>query len=349
MKEIKIGLVGCGAVAPTHINSYKQIPGATVKTICDIKRDKATAMAAKLGVPNFTENFTDMLNDQEIDLIDICTDHASHSPLAIAAMDAGKNVVCEKCLSNSLEGLDAMLAAHKKHPELVFSGIFQHRHEKGNLLLKKLLDRGCFGQILNASVYLCCLRPDSYYSDYWHGKWNGEGGSVLITQVVHFIDLVNYFLGTPESVIAQCDNMAHQGVIETEDNAAALVRYPNGVFATICGTSASAVDKGFNATVIIGGTKGHIELAAFRPVYWRFHDKQAEEEVAALMKDYHEETPPDPEKPHYGGAHPAQLADVVDAVRNHREPYVTVEKAAVTARLILSCYKSAQTGDWINL
>ena len=80
-------------------------------------------------------------------------------------------------------------------------------------------------------------------------------------------------------------------------------------------------------------------MAAFRPVYWRFHDKQAEEEVAALMKDYHEETPPDPEKPHYGGAH----------LRNHREPYVTVEKAAVTARLILSCYKSAKTGDWINL
>ena len=67
------------------------------------------------------------------------------------------------------------------------------------------------------------------------------------------------------------------------------------------------------------------------------------------MKNYHEETPPDPEKPHYGGAHPAQLADVVDAVRNHREPYVTVEKAAVTARLILSCYKSAKTGEWINL
>ena len=86
MKEIKIGLVGCGAVAPTHINSYKQIPGATVKTICDLKRDKAAAMAAKLGVPNFTENFTDMLNDPEIDLIDICTDHASHSPLAVAAM-----------------------------------------------------------------------------------------------------------------------------------------------------------------------------------------------------------------------------------------------------------------------
>ncbi|MBR0457917.1 MAG: Gfo/Idh/MocA family oxidoreductase [Victivallales bacterium] len=349
MKEIRVGLIGCGAVAPTHLYSYKKIPGATVEAVCDLDEGKASAMASRFGIPHVARNVAELVQNPELDLIDICTDHASHSPIAVAALNAGKNVVCEKCLSNSLEGLDAMLAARRRHPELLFAGIFQHRHERANRLLKRLMEEGKFGRMLNASVHMVCQRPNSYYQDYWHGKWNGEGGSFLITQIIHFIDLTNYFLGNPQSVMAQCNNLMHQGVIETEDNTGVLVRYPDGVLATFCGSSASVIDKGFRCNVILAGTQGHVVLSGFRPEFWKFHDIEAQKEMDALMESFQEEPAPDPAKPHYGGGHPEQLADVVAAIREHRDPYVTVEKAAVTARLILNCYQSAKTGNWIEL
>ncbi len=349
MKEIRIGLVGCGAVAPTHLYSYRQIPGATVVAVCDLDAGKSSALAEQFGIPRVAKDVAELVQMPDLDLIDICTDHASHAAIAVAALDAGKNVVCEKCLSNSLEGLESMLAARRRHPELMFAGIFQHRHERANRLLKRLMEEGKFGRLLNASVHLACLRPNSYYRDYWHGKWNGEGGSFLITQIIHFIDLTNYFLGNPQSVLAQWSNLEHQGVIETEDNTGVLVRYPGGVFATFCGTSASVIDKGFRCGVVLAGTQGHVVLSGFQPEFWKFHDPAAQAEMDAFMADYHEETPPDPNKPHYGGGHPLQLADVVAAVREHRDPYVPVEKAAVTARLILNCYQSAKTGSWIEL
>jgi len=349
MKEIHVGLVGCGAVAPTHLYSYKGIEGCKVVAVCDLQLAKAQKLAAMFGIPKAVSDFSQLLDDGDIDLIDICTDHASHSPLAVRALEAGKNVVCEKCLANNLANLDAMLAAHRNYPELVFSGIFQHRHERANLVLKRLFDEGAFGTLMNASVFMCCLRPNSYYDDYWHGKWDGEGGSLLITQVIHFIDLVNYFMGEPESVMALGGNLMHQGVIETEDNAGALVRYPNGVLCTISANSASAIDHNIRAAISIGGTKGHLELSAFKPAFYHFHDPRAQQTMEELMATFTEETPPDPNKPHYGGGHPAQLADVVAAVREQRPPLVTAEKASVTARLILSCYESMKTGKWISL
>ncbi len=347
-KDVTVGVIGCGAIAPTHLSSYAQLPDVRVKTLCDLVDGRARRLAEQFHIPGWTPHAEDLFADPEIDLIDVCTDHAGHTPLVIRALDAGKNVVCEKCLSADSEGIRAMLEAHKRHPELIFSGIFQHRHEPTNRLLKQLIEQGAFGRILNAAVYVTVFRPDSYYRDNWHGTWEKEGGSVLITQAIHHLDILCYFLGEVEAVSAAFANLAHPGVIKTEDTMAILLRFRSGALATLTTTSGSASEP-YRSGFILTGTAGYVEYPDFRPAYLRFSDPELRKKAEAAFSKCVLTEAPDSRKGHYGGGHPAQLKDVTEAVREHRTPYVSGEEASKTAFLVMKCYESARSGQWVRV
>ena len=111
MKEIKCGIIGSGVIAPVHLESYRKIPGVEVKTLCDIVPGKAAALAEKRQVPCACTDYLEVLRDPEIDCISVCTDHASHAKIAADALDHGKHVICEKCLTAT----DAQLEIGRAH------------------------------------------------------------------------------------------------------------------------------------------------------------------------------------------------------------------------------------------
>ena len=148
MKEIKCGIIGSGVIAPVHLESYRKIPRVTVKTLCDIIPEKATRLAEQYQVPCVCSDYQELLNDPEIDCVSICTDHASHGQIIADALDHGKHVICEKCLTATPAQLEQALAARRRHPELIFAGVFQHRYEPANRLLREMIREGRFGTML---------------------------------------------------------------------------------------------------------------------------------------------------------------------------------------------------------
>ncbi len=348
MKVIKCGVIGCGVIAPSHIESYQRLPGVKVARLCDIVKDKANALAERYGIAQVDTDYRKLLADPEIDCVSVCTDHASHAQIVCAALNSGKHVLCEKSLGISLQCLEAMETAHQQHPELIFTGIFQHRFEKSNRYIKQLIDSGAFGTITNLNLNVTTLRTDDYYrTDQWRGTWIEEGGSLLINQAIHFIDLINWLSGGVSELYACCDNITHQNSIETEDRAAVILKFRHGMLGTINATSSSV--EPWRQTISISGTQGYIEMVNNEVTYYRFASPQLSEEVGRQLQQCQEEKTIAANKSYYGEAHPAQIRDFITAIREQRQPFISASSAASTVEVVLGCYQSQRTGRWIKM
>ena len=347
MKLIRVGIVGCGVIAPTHAACYRRQPYVQLTWACDLEITKAEKLARDYGIPRVTADVRQMLEAPDIDLVSICTDHASHAPIACAALAAGRHVVCEKALAHSTEGLDAMLRAGDEHPGLVFAGIFQHRHEPLNQRIRGLIREGALGTLLTAGMQMRCWRGADYYrGDAWRGTWSREGGAVLINQAIHYIDLLQWMAGGVRTVSGTYANLAHQDCMETEDVASATLGFACGAVGTIEATCASHID--WEPSLQFHGTEGSIELRNDRPVKLSFRDPAVAARVAAEFDACTAEAER-LGKTYYGGGHAAQIADVLAAIRGGGAPFVTARAAAETADLVLAIYAAHREGRRVTL
>ena len=344
----RVAIIGCGVIAPTHAECFQREANADVRWACDTVESRAQALAQKFSIPRVTTRLEEVLADPEVDAISICTPHADHASIAIAALDAGKHVLCEKALAPTHAHMDAMLAAGDRHPDRVFSGVFQHRFDRRHQVLKRLVESGAFGDMLTAGMHMRCYRSKAYYrADAWRGTWDREGGSVLINQAIHTVDILAWICGGVASLCGTYDNQTHADTIETEDVAVATLRFRNGALGTIEATSSSPLD--WENTLFVHGTAGSLELRNQQPMKVSFTDPAVTEAVRADLTRPIEPAAPSSAKAYYGGEHRSQIADFVAAVIEHRAPFITARSARHAVDIVLGVYESHRTGGWIQL
>lgn len=343
---IKCGIIGCGVIAPTHVEGYQALPDVEIVHISDLIPERMEKLGEKYGIARRSVDYRDLLADPEVELVSVCTDHASHAQIVIDALEAGKHVVCEKSPGRVPEDLKRMTDAAKRHPELVVSGIFQHRFQPANRTLRRLIEEGKFGRIVGVNLVFNCLRTNEYYQkDAWRGTIAGEGGGVLINQAIHHLDQLRFLFGGIRRVSALTANLTHQGVIEVEDSAAFVVEFRNSVFGTVNATNSAAEE--WRSMLSVTGTELCLEYANEKPVHVEGLDAARAREVEeALSLEIKEQVVG---KQYYGVGHTAQLADVVDAIREHRAPEVTIADACGSAALVMAVYESARTGNWAEV
>lgn len=345
---VKCGIIGCGVIAPTHIEGYRALPEAEVVHLCDLIPERAAALGEKYGIARRSTDYRELLADPEVEAVSVCTDHASHARIVVDALAAGKHVICEKALGRVPEELAAMVQAAKAHPELVSSGIFQHRYEPANRRLRKLVADGKFGKILTVNLVFSCLRTEQYYrKDAWRGTIAGEGGGILINQAIHHLDQLRYLFGNAKRLVSRTANLTHQGVIEVEDTAAFLMEFESGLFGTVAATNSSCVE--WRSFLTIVGTEANLEYANEKPVFVEspVEGRAAEIERALTVSD--EEKGAIVGKKYYGAGHTAQLADFIDAIREKRRTEVEMADAADSAALVMAVYESERTGSWVDI
>ena len=337
---IRCGIIGCGVIAPTHIAGIEAIPNAKLEAVCDINPERLNQRGDEHNVAKRYTDYRDMLADKDIDLVHVCTDHASHCRIVIDALNAGKHVICEKSAGRVDADLEAMVNAAKAHPELVSSGIFQHRFVKQNCALRDLVKAGKFGQMLMVNLAFCCLRTNEYYNkDAWRGTMAGEGGGILINQAIHHLDQLRFVFGDITHVTAVTANQAHQGVIEVEDAAMFTMEFASGVLGSVSATNASVTT--WRTSLVCTGTKATLEYANEKPIFIDAADEELKKELETVL------TPPAKEerivgKSYYGSGHTAQIADVIDAIENKRAPQVSLVEAVNSSSLIMAVYESAR-------
>ncbi len=348
-EKIRCGIIGCGVIAPLHADCLTKQDNVEITWACDLQEDRLNTLGDRFNIPNRSTDYKELLADPELDAVHVCTDHASHSEISVAAVEAGKHVICEKAMAAHAEEMDAMIKANNDHPDVIFAGIFQHRFEPINRYLKRLIDEGAFGTLVSANLNMRCWRSNDYYKkDNWRGTWDLEGGGVLINQAIHFIDLLQWISGGVKSLCGVFENLAHQGVIEVEDTAVATLRYKNGALGIIEATSCTEVQP-WEHTLSFHGTKGGMEIRNNRPIKTKFLDPDFQAKVEHELENLHDDPTLATGKVYYGPGHPSQIGDFIAAIREKRQPFVTINDAKGAVDLVLSIYQSAREGKWVHL
>jgi predicted dehydrogenase len=197
MTKTKVAVIGCGTIARSqHIPAYSKNPLAEIKYLVDIKHERAVEMAEKYNVPNAITDFREMLADKEVTAVSICTPNDTHAPIAIECLNAGKNVLCEKPASVSVELVKKMKEAADRNGKILNIGVVNRFNTAVNKI-KEMIEAGELGKVYH--IY-CSFRAHRSIPGLG-GQFTTSaksGGGVLIDWGVHFIDLIFYCIGLPK-------------------------------------------------------------------------------------------------------------------------------------------------------
>jgi predicted dehydrogenase len=221
---LRCGIIGFGAMGSQHAHVLQRHPYMTLGAITS--RTAAKKNAAEDLNCRWFDTPEQLIASDDLDVIVITTPHWQHADLVIAALRAGKRVVCEKPLCVTSAQADALMRAVKETSGII-DVVFQSRLEPVYQRAKAVLESGELGQIHRCKMSETYWRSDAYYaSSSWKATWKGEGGGVLMNQAAHLLDRYVWLCGMPESAAAFCDTTAHP--IEVEDIASAVVRHATG-------------------------------------------------------------------------------------------------------------------------
>ncbi len=290
MRKLNIGLVGAGFMGKAHTVGYSNMPKLfwpapavpVMKTICDIVPEIAEDARERFGFEASTTNYMDIINDPDIDAVSICTPNDSHAEIAIAALKAGKHVLCEKPIASKLEDAVRMAEAARAAAEkgIISMNAYQYRRVPALVLAKKFIDEGSLGTLLNVRcTYLqsWCANPDSPLS--WRFQKKIAGAGTLGDIASHVIDIAQYLAGDISEVVSMMQTYikerpvqeggtdllgtvkmgadARREPVDVDDEASFLVRFKSGAVGSIEATR-NAWGRNNFITVELHGTMGSI-------------------------------------------------------------------------------------------
>ncbi len=246
---LKAAIIGCGAIHELHAYAIKENENTELYAVCDIVKERADKTAEEFGCKAFY-SFEDVLKCGEIDVIHICTPHYLHAPMAIAAMNAGKHVFCEKPMAIKPSDAQNMIDTAKKTGKTL--GIcFQNRYRNVAMQAKRIIDSNVLGKIKGARANVFWKRDRDYYaSGDWRGKWDTEGGGVLINQSIHTLDMLNWLCGGAQELKAHVDTFELSDCIEVEDSAFVNLRFKDGANALFTATNVYAADSPIEVDIV---------------------------------------------------------------------------------------------------
>lgn len=236
----KVCIVGYGAIGPVHARALEQVESACLFAVCDTSPERRKLCAKQYGVREYGD-FDAVLADGEIDCVHICTPHYLHFDMAKKALAAGKNVVLEKPVTRTRQEWEALKAAEGADRVCV---VLQNRLNPCVQKLRELIQAGTLGSVKGARGFLTWNRGKAYYdSASWRGRWDTEGGGLLINQAIHLLDLFGYLLGGIRGVRTDMCNHTLEGVIEVEDTLAAHLELADGVRGVFFATNGYSEDS----------------------------------------------------------------------------------------------------------
>ena len=244
--NLKAAIIGCGGISRNHIFSIQKAEIAQITALCDDNDARLEAAAAMCPNARKFNDYKELLEKADCDIVHICTPHYLHEEMAVAALRAGKDVYLEKPAAMHPEGARNILAASRQTGKKVCVS-FQNRLINSTVSAKNILESGKLGKIKGLKGIVTWQRNGAYYTDSgWRGTWDKEGGGVLMNQSIHTIDLLYYLGGKIEKVEGSVALRKNRGTIEVEDTAEATFYYENGAtalfYATNCHVTDSTVD-----------------------------------------------------------------------------------------------------------
>ncbi|MGQ9732184.1 MAG: Gfo/Idh/MocA family protein [Candidatus Zipacnadales bacterium] len=334
---IGFGIIGCGMIAPFHAKSVLAAEGAELVACCDIVEEKAKAFAQEYGIKYVYRDLEDMLRQDDVQAVCICTPSGLHAQHGIAAAQAGKHIMCEKPLDVTLEAIDALIRTAEEC-KVKLGGIFQRRTYPVSHLVRDAVRTGKIGKVVLGDCYQKLYRSHEYYaSGDWRATWELDGGGALMNQGVHGIDLLCWIMGRVKRVCAFTRHLVRN--IPVEDTAVAIVEYETGALGVIEGTT--SVTPGEHTRFEFNGDDGTIILEESKILKWHCGEEREPPEIKEV--DTGGGGVADPTAIGAGG-HMVLIQDLVNAIKEDREPMIPGREARRAVELILAIYASERSG-----
>lgn len=349
--SLRVGIIGNGGIAHAHMDGYKAL-GEEIELVacCDIDFTKAQAYAAQYGIPNCYDNCYDMLNDNELDIVSVCTWNNAHAECSIAALNAGCHVLCEKPMAMNTEEALKMKEAADKNNKLLMIG-FVRRQGNDAAAAIDYIEKGFLGEIYyaKASYLRRCGFPGG-----WFGNKELSGGGPLIDLGVHVIDLSRYIMGCPKPVTVfgatfdklgarshikgtewHSETIVEEEVFTVEDLATAMIRFDNGAVLHV-EASFNLNTKSNCGDIVFFGDKAGLSLSPFE-LYTEVNNQLADI-VPHGCNDFD-----------FGRDFKREIKNFADSVNGKAKCLATADDGVELMRILDAIYLSAQTGKSVDI
>lgn len=339
-------LIGCGRIATNHIKAVKN-NNLNLIAVCDTVPEQMRRLLEKHDLQNDSsiKRYTDykqMIEENGIELIGIATESGIHAEIALYCIDHGIHVIVEKPMAMSMSDADEIIRLSKEKNVKV-SACHQNRFNIAVQEMRKALEAGRFGKLSHGSIHVRWNRDESYYKQAtWRGTWEQDGGA-LMNQCIHGIDLLRWMMGDEIEEVYGVTRQQFHHYLEAEDLGMAVVKFKNGAVATIEGTT-NVYPQNLEETLYLFGENGTVKLGGKSTNnidVWDFAD---ETDADRKNKGLEEAT-----SNVYGNGHASLYADVMEAIRTDRVPYVDAVAGRNALELVLAIYKSQKTGAQVKL
>ncbi|MGV3487564.1 MAG: Gfo/Idh/MocA family protein [Tuberibacillus sp.] len=340
MDKIRVGVIGCGSIARfRHLPEYAAHPNVDIAAVCDSSAARSNEIARQYGAEAYTD-YEQLLKNNEIDAISVCLPNYLHAPVTIAALNAGKHVLCEKPMATSREEAEAMIQAAKENGKrlmIAHNQRFVASHQKA----KQLLESGELGKVYSFKTTFGHRGPEGWSID-GADSWFFNKEQALIGALgdlgVHKADLIRYLLGEVSEVAAFVQTSAKANT-NVDDNAVCVLKMENGAIGTLT-ASWSYVAGEHNATIIFT-EKAVLRLeddpdASFIAEY---ADGKVERFQLGKIQTNDE-----------GGQSTSHVIDhFIDSVLNNKTPLITGEEGMKSLNVILAALESSETGRFVKV
>jgi UDP-N-acetyl-2-amino-2-deoxyglucuronate dehydrogenase len=338
---LKFAILGCGRISYKHVEALiNNSQEAELVAVCDIVEERAIERkrqydsVMKYSNVRIYSDYKEMLENEDIGVVTIATESGYHAKHALDCIDYGTHVLIEKPIALSVKDADNIITlAKKKNKKVCVS--HQNRFNPPIQKLRKAIEAGRFGRLINGTARILWARDDNYYTQApWRGTKELDGGT-LMNQCIHNIDLLQWMMGSEvERVHAERGTFLRN--IEMEDFGAILIRFKNGSIGIVEG-SACVYPQNLEETLSIFGEKGTVViggLAVNEIKTWKFADENKTETEEALLNIEIENV--------YGYGHTPLYKDFIDAINNDIEPLINGEEGKKAMEIVLRAYECAE-------
>lgn len=339
-RKIRIGIVGCGRISVNHFGSIeKHADELELVAICDIDPVVLTEHAEKYKVPTYL-NLEEMLETEQLDLVALCTPSGIHANQTILAAKHRVNVMTEKPMATRWDDGVRMVKACDEYDVRLFV-VKQNRRNTTLQLLKRAVTEKRFGKIHMVHLNVFWTRPQSYYDQGkgWRGTWEFDGGAFM-NQASHYVDLLEWLIGSVEKVQAM---MSTTRDIEVEDTGVLNVKWRNGALGSMSVTMLTYPEN-LEGSITILGEKGTVRIGgvAVNDIQlWQFEESRDYDQQ--IQSANYETTSV------YGFGHPLYYRNVINVLRGEAEPETDGREGLKSLELLIAAYLSARDGKTVSL
>ncbi len=337
MTKIKIGILGAGKISDIHLETLGKNKHVSLVSISDSNLELATKKAKQYGIEKIESDYSKILNDPEIDVVDILLPHHLHYRASMDAIHRGKVVICEKPFVIKLSDAKSLMKINKTKNISIHLKHYL-RYSASHSKLKKLLHEGIIGTpYLVQCFYTCNSVAGMNDKRSWKGNIKEAGGGVLMDAGVHVVDFLQDIFGNPRSVSSECKQIFTKLKIKGEDLAMINLEFPNNVMAEITCTS-NDTSYGFRWEKHIFGSEGSLHIIDY-----------GKNKNELLLYKNGEVVMREDEDDWWNQANKNILNDIIGKIINKEKPTVDLNTAYIGLKTIIKAYESAKAGKRLKI